>query len=65
MPSHIFKIGQTVGFQPGRLSMPASANDYKIVKLLPAEGVDNLYRIKTESEPFERIAKERELSLRQ
>ena len=64
MAAHTFKVGQSVVFTPGRLSMPASANDYKIMRLMPAEGIDNLYRIKCRTEPFERIAKERELSQR-
>jgi hypothetical protein len=41
--------------------MPASSRAYKIVRLLPPEGEDLLYRIKSIGEPFDRIAKEREL----
>jgi hypothetical protein len=44
--------------------MSASARVYKILRLLPAEGSDLLYRIKAVGEAFERVAKERELSRR-
>ena len=64
MAAHKFKIGQAVDFAPSRQSMPASAREYKIIRLMPAEGIDNLYRIKCAVEPFERIARERELTRR-
>jgi hypothetical protein len=36
--------------------------NYKIVRLLPVQGADPLYRIKSVGEPFERVGSERELS---
>jgi hypothetical protein len=62
MPRHRFKVGQSVDFTPGRWSPPASTREYKILKLLPSEGGDLLYRIKSTAETFERVAKERELA---
>lgn len=64
LSSHKFKVGQTVDFSPSRQSMPASAREYKVVRLMPTEGIDIVYRVKCATEPFERIAKENELSLR-
>jgi hypothetical protein len=64
MTTHKYKVGQPVEFRPGRFAMPASSREYKIVRLLPAEGEDPLYRIKSVGEPFDRVAKERELSSR-
>ena len=64
MSSHKYKVGQAVDFAPSRQSMPASAREYKIIRLMPAEGTENIYRIKCAIEPFERIARERELSRR-
>jgi hypothetical protein len=64
MPIHKFKVGQLVEFKPGRTAMPASSREYKIVRLLPADGEDPLYRIKSVGEPFDRVAKEHELSSR-
>jgi hypothetical protein len=39
-----------------------TANDiYRIVKLLPSDGEDYQYRIKSANEAFERVAKESQL----
>jgi hypothetical protein len=46
----------------GRWGVPASAREYKVLRLLPPEGGDLLYRIKSAAETFERVAKERELT---
>jgi hypothetical protein len=64
MQQHKFKIGEFVDYHPGRLGLSASAREYKILRLLPAEGNDLLYRIKSIGEAFERVAKERELAQR-
>jgi hypothetical protein len=63
MPRHRYKVGQAVDFTPGgRWGLPASAREYKVLRLLPSEGGDLLYRIKSSAETFERVAKERELT---
>ena len=59
-----FKVGQMVDFSPNRSAVPASGREYKIVRLLPDEGGQRQYRIKTIAEQFERVAKESELSRR-
>lgn len=64
MASHKFKVGQSVGFSPNRSGIPASSREYKIIKLMPTEGVELQYRIKSIAEPFERVAKESELDRR-
>ncbi len=61
MAQHKFKVGQLVDFNPGRPGMPVSSREYKIMRLLPLEGGDLLYRIKSVGETFERVAREREL----
>ena len=65
MSQHKFKVGQVVDYDPGRMGVRASSRKYKVVRLLPPEGTDLLYRIKSVGETFERVAKERELSRRQ
>jgi hypothetical protein len=60
---HKFKIGQTVHFSPGRGTMASGSRLYKIVRQLPPEGGQFLYRIKGTSETFERVAGERDLSI--
>jgi hypothetical protein len=64
MAHHKFKVGQFVDYRPGRLSSALSASKYKVLRLLPAEGRDLLYRIKSVDETFERVAKEHELVYR-
>jgi hypothetical protein len=64
MSAHKFKIGQLVDFAPGREGLPASARQYQIVRQLPAEDGELQYRIKSPTENFERVAKERQLSRR-
>jgi hypothetical protein len=60
--SHKFKVGETVGFAPSRRSMNTQSSTCKVIRLLPADGGENLYRVKCASEPFERIARESELN---
>lgn len=62
MARHRFKIGQYVNFRPGRLAMPASGGEYEVTRLMPFEGGDLRYRIKSAAETFERVAKESELA---
>jgi len=64
MTQHKFKVGQLVDYNPNRSGMPASSRGYEIVRLLPPEGGDFLYRIKSPGETFERVAKEQDLSRR-
>ena len=65
MAQHKYKVGEFVDYSPRRLSSGSlSASRYKILRLLPAEGSDLLYRIKSVDETVERVAKEYELSQR-
>lgn len=61
MSDYKFKIGQMVDFNPSRRGVPAAPREYKILRLLPYDGAERLYRIKTITEPFERVARESEL----
>jgi hypothetical protein len=64
MARHRFKVGQLVDFSPARPGMPTAGRQYEIVRLLPAEAGEFLYRVKSKGETFERVAKESELSRR-
>ena len=64
MPSHKFKVGDTVDFKPGRMVFPAGDRQCTILRLLPVEGGIHLYRIKCASEGFERVAREIQLAER-
>jgi hypothetical protein len=62
MASHKFKVGQSVRFTPRKMALPAGAQAYTILRVLPAEGGEYHYRIKSVYEHFERMALESELS---
>jgi hypothetical protein len=59
---HKYKVGQSVRFTSNVLRRFGSSASFKVVKLLPPEGGLQQYRIKSASEPHERIAKEDELN---
>jgi hypothetical protein len=62
MSDHKFKIGQSVNYTSGPFGAGRPSAVYKITKLLPPEGDDFQYRIKSGSEPNERVAKESQLN---
>ena len=62
MAEHKFKVGQMVDLTPIRGTIPAADRSYKVIRLLPRESGEQLYRIKTIVEAFERVAKESELT---
>jgi hypothetical protein len=64
MAHHKYKVGQLVDFSPSRSGMPTSGRQYEVVRLLPVEAGQLLYRIKSKAETFERMARESELSRR-
>jgi hypothetical protein len=59
---HKFKVGQSVQFNGGAVRRSGVSGTFKIVKLLPSEGDDQQYCIKSPNEPHERIAKESQLN---
>ena len=62
MPEHKFKIGQSVNFTSGPFGRGAASSIYKVTQLLPPEGDDYQYRIKSASEPHERVVKESQMN---
>jgi len=56
---HTFKIGQTVNYTSG----PFGRGDgiYRVTQLLPPEGGEFQYRIKSATEPHERVVKESQI----
>jgi hypothetical protein len=60
---HKYKVGQSVRYNSGAVRRLGANSSYKIVRLLPSEGDQQQYRIKSASEAHERIAKENELNL--
>ena len=62
MQDRKFKIGQTVSLTSGPFDRRSANGVYKVTQLLPLEGEDYQYRIKSANEPHERVAKEGQLS---
>lgn len=60
MGNHKFKIGQRVNYTSGPFGS-AKSGTYTITQLLPPEGDEFQYRIKSAAEPHERVAKENQL----
>jgi hypothetical protein len=62
LSAHKFKVGQTVHYTSGPYGRATGNGIYKVTQLLPSEGDDNQYRIKSASEPHERVVKESQLA---
>jgi hypothetical protein len=56
-----FQVGQSVHYTSGPFGRGGSSGIYKVVRVLPREGEDQQYRIKSANEPHERVAKESQL----
>jgi hypothetical protein len=59
--SHKYQVGETVYYTSPTFGRAAATGSYIVVKLLPSEGDDYQYRIKSSGEAFERVAKESQL----
>jgi hypothetical protein len=59
--THRFRSGQTVRLNRGYPHRSASAGVYQVVRQLPDNGGDPQYRIKSASEPHERVVTESDL----
>ncbi len=61
MHLHKYQVGETVYYTSPTFGRAAASGSYTVVKLLPSEGDDYQYRIKSSGEAFERVAKESQL----
>lgn len=61
LKSHKFAVGQTVRFIAGPVTRVNGSGTFKVVKLLPPDGDEHQYRIKSTVEAFERVARESQL----
>jgi hypothetical protein len=61
LKTHKFSIGQSVRYTSGPFGRFGAGGSFKIVKLLPSDGDEQQYRIKSAAEAFERVAKESQL----
>jgi hypothetical protein len=58
---HKFKVGQTVHYTSGPYRSSWRGGVFKIMQLLPPQGGDYQYRIKSAGEPYDRVVIENEL----
>lgn len=59
--AHKYQVGETVYYTSPTFGRAAATGSYTVVKLLPSDGDDYQYRIKSSGEAFERVAKESQL----
>ena len=59
--AHKYQVGESVFYTSPTFGRAAATGSYTVVKLLPSEGDDYQYRIKSNGEAFERVAKESQL----
>ena len=60
---HKFRVGESVHYTSNVLRRFNAPGSFRIVKLLPSAGDELQYRIKSATEPHERVAKESQLDL--
>ena len=63
MNSHKYQVGQSVHYTSNVIRRFGAVGIFRIVKLLPPEGDEQQYRIKSPTEPHERVAKESQLDI--
>jgi hypothetical protein len=61
--THKFDIGQVVYYNAPTFGRAPAPGNFTVVKLLPSEGDEQQYRIKSNGEAFERVAKESQLDI--
>ena len=61
LKTHKYSIGQNVRYTAGPFGRLGANGAFKVVKLLPSDGDEMQYRIKSAEEAFERVAKESQL----
>ncbi len=61
MARHIYTIGQSIEFLPGRFDGAAQPGTYTIVRQLPNDSNDREYRVKCVRDGHERIVRESQM----
>ena len=58
---HKYNVGATVHYTSNVMRRFGATGNFLVVKLLPSEGAEMQYRIKSATEPHERVARESQL----
>jgi hypothetical protein len=61
LQTHKYQVGETVFYTSGMAGRGNGTGSYQVVRLLPPDGNDFQYRIKSLAESYERVAKESQL----
>jgi hypothetical protein len=61
MEPHAFAVGQRVIFSPGRHDANVPRGTYVVTRLLPLDGIEQQYRVKSAGDPHERVVRESQL----
>jgi len=59
--AHRFRVGESVHLTAGIYVRGGVTSVYKVTQLLPSDGIEQQYRIKSDKEPHERVAKQSQL----
>src|SRR5438477_12516296 len=60
---HKYSVGASVYFTASNVARPAASGTYEVIRLLPTDGDDCQYRIKSSTEAVERVAKASQLAI--
>ena len=58
---HSFAVGQMLEFDPGKFDGTAARGSYAVVRLLPNDGSDREYRVRSARDGHERVVRESQL----
>ena len=62
MAARKFSVGQTVCFVPDRRQLSTARGRFKVVSLLPEDAMVFQYRLKSQADGHERVAREDQLT---
>ena len=61
MALHRFRVGESVHFMSGSVGKGGTSGVFEVVRILPSDGDEQQYRIKSVTEPHERVARQSQL----
>ena len=59
--THKYAVGQSVRYTASPVARSGTGASFKVIRLMPPDGDEHQYQIKSIDEAFERVAKESQL----
>jgi len=59
--SHKYEVGHVVNFTPGKSNPEAMSGSFEVLRHLPYDGSENLYRVRCVADGHERVVRESQL----